>query len=48
MYVSIARCDFEAIKLANRDAKIDFAQAQSELATAIAQLAAIEKLRQKR
>ena len=35
-------------KLANRDAKIDFAQAQSELATAIAQLAAISKLRQKR
>ena len=35
-------------KLSNRDAKIDFAQAQSELATAIAQLAAIEKLRQKR
>jgi len=35
-------------KLANRDASIDFAQAQSELATAIAQLAAINKLRQKR
>lgn len=34
--------------LANRDSKIDYAQAQSELASAIAQLAAISKLRQKR
>lgn len=34
--------------LVNRDSKIDYAQAQSELATAIAQLAAIQKLRQKR
>ena len=34
--------------LANRDSKIDYAQAQSELASAIAQLAAINKLRQKR
>ena len=35
-------------KLINRDAKIDFAQAQAELATAIAQLAAIAKLRKQR
>lgn len=34
--------------LANRDANIDFAQAQAELASAMAQLAAIQKLRQKR
>ena len=34
--------------LANRDSKIDYAQAQAELATAVAQLAAIQKLRQKR
>jgi F-type H+-transporting ATPase subunit epsilon len=34
--------------LVNKDAKIDYAKAQSELATAIAQLAAIQKLRQKR
>jgi F-type H+-transporting ATPase subunit epsilon len=34
--------------LANRDAKIDYAQAQAELAAAMAQLAAIQKLRQKR
>lgn len=34
--------------LVNRDSKIDYAQAQSELASAIAQLAAIQKLRQKR
>ncbi|MBR7791074.1 F0F1 ATP synthase subunit epsilon [Undibacterium sp. FT147W] len=34
--------------LVNRDSKIDYAQAQAELATAIAQLAAIQKLRQKR
>ncbi len=34
--------------LANKDAKIDYAQAQIELAQAIAQLAAIQKLRQKR
>ena len=34
--------------LANRDSKIDYAQAQGELASAIAQLAAISKLRQKR
>ncbi|MBC3869386.1 MULTISPECIES: F0F1 ATP synthase subunit epsilon [Undibacterium] len=34
--------------LANRDSKIDYAQAQAELASAIAQLAAIQKLRQKR
>ncbi len=32
----------------NRDAKIDYAQAQAELASAIAQLAAIQRLRQKR
>lgn len=34
--------------LVNQDANIDFAQAQAELASAIAQLAAIQKLRQKR
>lgn len=34
--------------LVNRDSKIDYAQAQAELASAIAQLAAIQKLRQKR
>ncbi len=34
--------------LVNRGSKIDYAQAQAELAVAIAQLAAITKLRQKR
>lgn len=34
--------------LANRDSKIDYASAQAELATAVAQLAAIHRLRQKR
>lgn len=34
--------------LVNRAANIDFAQAQAELAAAMAQLAAIQKLRQKR
>lgn len=34
--------------LVNRESKIDYAKAQIELATAIAQLAAIQKLRQKR
>ncbi|MFL9880025.1 F0F1 ATP synthase subunit epsilon [Herbaspirillum rhizosphaerae] len=34
--------------LASRDSKIDYAAAQAELATAIAQLAAIQRLRQKR
>jgi len=34
--------------LVNKDAKIDYAAAQAELAVAIAQLAAIQKLRQKR
>ncbi|CAN5288730.1 F0F1 ATP synthase subunit epsilon [soil metagenome] len=34
--------------LVNKDAKIDYAKAQSELVAAIAQLAAIQKLRQKR
>ena len=34
--------------LVNRDSKIDYASAQAELATAVAQLAAIHKLRQKR
>ncbi len=33
--------------LVNQDSKIDYAQAQAELAVAIAQLAAIQKLRQK-
>ena len=32
----------------NRDAKIDYAQAQAELASAIAQLAAIQRLRTRR
>lgn len=34
--------------LVNKDSKIDYAQAQAELAVAIAQLAAIHKLRSKR
>jgi F-type H+-transporting ATPase subunit epsilon len=34
--------------LSNKDASIDYAKAQVELATAVAQLAAIQKLRQKR
>ncbi|MFZ1180121.1 MAG: F0F1 ATP synthase subunit epsilon [Herbaspirillum sp.] len=34
--------------LVNRDSKIDYAVAQAELAIAVAQLAAIQKLRQKR
>jgi F-type H+-transporting ATPase subunit epsilon len=34
--------------LVNREAGIDYAQAQAELASAIAQLAAIQKLRSKR
>ncbi|MFZ6816167.1 F0F1 ATP synthase subunit epsilon [Undibacterium sp. Rencai35W] len=34
--------------LVNKDSKIDYAQAQAELAAAIAQLAAIHKLRSKR
>lgn len=34
--------------LVNREANIDFAQAQSELASAMAQLAAIQKLRKKK
>ena len=34
--------------LVNRDSKIDYAQAQAELAVAVAQLAAIAKLRHKR
>lgn len=34
--------------LSNKDSKIDYAKAQAELAVAIAQLAAIEKLRKKR
>jgi F-type H+-transporting ATPase subunit epsilon len=34
--------------LANRESEIDYAKAQAELAAAIAQLAAIQKLRQKR
>jgi F-type H+-transporting ATPase subunit epsilon len=34
--------------MVNRDSKIDYAQAQAELASAIAQLAAIQKLRAKR
>jgi F-type H+-transporting ATPase subunit epsilon len=34
--------------MANQDSKIDYAKAQAELAAAIAQLAAIAKLRQKR
>jgi F-type H+-transporting ATPase subunit epsilon len=35
-------------QLTNRESKIDYAAAQAELAVAIAQLAAIQKLRQKR
>lgn len=34
--------------LSNKESKIDYAKAQAELAAAIAQLAAIQKLRQKR
>lgn len=34
--------------LVNQESKIDYAKAQAELATAIAQLAAIQRLRQKR
>lgn len=34
--------------LVNQESKIDYAQAQAELATAVAQLAAIQRLRQKR
>jgi F-type H+-transporting ATPase subunit epsilon len=34
--------------LANKDSSIDYARAQAELAAAVAQLAAIQKLRQKR
>ena len=34
--------------LVNKDATIDYAQAQAELASAIAQLAAIQRLRSKR
>ena len=34
--------------MVNKDSKIDYAKAQSELATAIAQLAAIAKLRQRK
>ena len=34
--------------LANRDSTIDYAKAQAELVAAAAQLAAIQKLRQKR
>lgn len=34
--------------LSNKDASIDYAKAQAELAVAVAQLAAIQKLRQKR
>ena len=34
--------------LANKEAKIDYAQAQAELASAIAQLAALQRLRKKR
>ncbi|MGZ5818085.1 MAG: F0F1 ATP synthase subunit epsilon [Burkholderiaceae bacterium] len=34
--------------LSNKDAKIDYAKAQAELAVAIAQLAAIQRLRHKR
>jgi F-type H+-transporting ATPase subunit epsilon len=34
--------------LVNKEAKLDYAKAQAELAVAIAQLAAIERLRQKR
>ena len=34
--------------MVNKDSKIDYAQAQAELATVIAHLAAIAKLRSKR
>ena len=34
--------------LVNKDSKIDYAKAQAELSAAIAQLAAIQRLRQKR
>jgi F-type H+-transporting ATPase subunit epsilon len=34
--------------LSNKDSAIDYAKAQAELATSVAQLAAIQKLRQKR
>ncbi|GGI19284.1 MAG: F0F1 ATP synthase subunit epsilon [Oxalicibacterium faecigallinarum] len=34
--------------LASKDSQIDYAQAQAELASAVAQLAAIQRLRQKR
>ncbi len=34
--------------MSNKDAKMDYAQAQAELMTAVAQLAAIQKLRQKK
>jgi len=34
--------------LVNKEASIDYAQAQAELASAVAQLAAIQRLRQKR
>ncbi|MBV8665203.1 MAG: F0F1 ATP synthase subunit epsilon [Burkholderiaceae bacterium] len=34
--------------LVNKDSKIDYAKAQAELAAAVAQLAAIQRLRQKR
>jgi F-type H+-transporting ATPase subunit epsilon len=34
--------------MVNRESEIDYAKAQSELASAIAQLAAIARLRQKR
>jgi len=34
--------------LANKESTIDYAQAQAELASAVAQLAAIQRLRQKR
>jgi F-type H+-transporting ATPase subunit epsilon len=34
--------------LLSRDSEIDYAMAQGELATAVAQLAAIQRLRQKR
>lgn len=34
--------------LVNKDSSIDYAQAQAELASAVAQLAAIQRLRQKR
>jgi F-type H+-transporting ATPase subunit epsilon len=34
--------------LVNKDSKIDYAKAQAEISVAVAQLAAIQKLRQKR